>query len=165
MKKILLLLIVCLPVFSTSAQTKPDGITGTWTLVLVDNLLPDGTRVHLYGDNPQGLLTLDAGGYYSLQIFSTDRSKFAANDKAQGTPEEYKRAMTGCNTHFGKFTVNTADHTITFQIERASYPNWEGVTQKRSFILANDELKYTVPAPTSGANAGATGEVVWKRLR
>ncbi len=105
----------------------------------------------------------DAQGNYSLQILRANRVKFAANDKGQGTPEEYKAAVQGSNTHFGKYTVDESAGTITFYIEHASYPNWEGTEQKRLFTITNDELKYTVPTPTTGA--GATGEVVWKRIQ
>ena len=38
-------------------------LIGTWKLTLVDNVLPDGTRVHLYGPDPQGVLVFDAGGH------------------------------------------------------------------------------------------------------
>ncbi len=103
----------------------------------------------------------DAEGNYSLQIVSADRPKFAANDKGKGTADEYRAAVQGSNAHFGKYVLNEAEGTITFRIEHASYPNWEGTEQKRSFTLTGDRLKYTVPAPTTGA--GAVGEVEWTR--
>ena len=121
--------------------------------------------MHLYGERPEGLLVLDADGRYSLEIFSADRPRFAAGDKAKGTPEEYRAAAQGSNAHFGRYRVDGS--SLIFQIDHASYPNWEGTEQKRPFTLAGDELRYTVPTPTTGAGAagatGATGEVVWKR--
>ena len=135
------------------------ALAGSWALVRVDNILPDGSRVHLYGERPEGLLVLDADGRYSLQIFSADRPKFTAGDKAKGSPEEYRAAAQGSNAHFGRYRVEGG--MLIFQIDHASYPNWEGTEQKRPFTLAGDELRYTVPTPTSGA--GATGEVVWRR--
>lgn len=141
--------------------TAKDQIVGTWTLVLVDNLLPDGSRVHLYGPDPHGILMFDADGHYSLQIVSKGRPRFASSDKSKGTSEENRAAVQGSNSHFGTYSVDETDHTITFRIDYASFPNWEGTSQKRSFTLAGDALKYTVPSPTSGA--GATGEVEWKR--
>jgi hypothetical protein len=35
---------------------------------------------------------------------------------------------------------------ITFHIQTSTYPNWDGMDQKRPFTLSGDELKYTVPA-------------------
>ena len=150
------------PARSFADTGSPVSLVGSWTLVLVDNVQPDGTRVHLYGERPEGLLVLDADGRYSLQIFSADRARFAAGDKAKGTPEEYRAAAQGSNAHFGRYRVDGS--SLIFQIDHASYPNWEGTEQKRPFTLTGDELRYTVPTPTTGtAVAGATGEVVWKR--
>ena len=142
-----------------SAAANP--LVGTWTLVLVDNVRPDGNRVHLYGPSPSGLLMFDAGGHYSPQIVSAGRPAFAANDKNRGTADEYQAAVQGSNAHFGTYAVNQAEGTITFRIEHASFPNWEGTEQTRAFTLVGDHLKYTVSAPTTGD--GAVGEVEWRR--
>lgn len=143
----------------TSASSQ--SLVGTWTLVSVDNVFPDGSRMHLYGEQPHGILMFDAKGRYALQILSANRPRFVLNDKSKGTAEEYKAAMQGSNSHFGRYTVQQ-DTAITFHIEHASFPNWEGTEQKRLFTLTGNELKYTVPTPTTGG-AQATGEVIWKR--
>jgi hypothetical protein len=160
---VLLFLTLAFPASRAFGQhTAPkSSLAGTWTLVLVDNVLPDGSRIHLYGAQPHGILMFDARGRYALQILSTGRPRFASNDKSKGTAEEYQAAMQGSNSHFGRYTVHD-DSTITFHIEHASFPNWEGTEQKRSFTLLGDELKYTVLTPTTGG-AKATGEVIWKR--
>ena len=157
------MLMAAVPLFLTAAgsPTPATPLVGTGRLAVVDNLLPDGSRVHLYGPNPSGLLMFDAEGNYSLQIVSAGRPKFAANDKGKGTTDEYRAAVQGSNAHFGKYVLNETEGTITFRIEHASYPNWEGTEQKRSFTLTEDRLKYTVPAPTTGG--GAVGEVEWTR--
>jgi len=138
-------------------------LIGTWKLTVVDNVLPDGTRVHLYGPDPQGVLVFDAGGHYSLQIMTADRPKFAANDKGKGTVEEYRAAVQGSNCHFGRYAVNERDHTVTFYVEHATFTNWEGTTQTLPFQIAGDEYKNIVPHPTTGG-PGVSGEVVWKRM-
>jgi lysophospholipase L1-like esterase len=139
----------------------PNPLVGTWTLMLVDNVLPDGNRVHLYGPSPSGLLMFDAGGRYGLQIVRAGRPAFASNDKSRGTADEYRAAVQGSNAHFGTYAVDQAKGTITFRIEHASFPNWEGTEQKRAFSFVGNHLKYTVPAPTTGG--GAVGEVEWQR--
>lgn len=147
-----------------AAQTSPEQqLIGAWTLVSVDNLLPDGSRLHLYGPTPQGLLIFDTDGHYSLQIYRAGRAKFAANDKSRGTPEENSAAVQGANAHFGQYAIDGANHTITFRIEHASFPNWDGTRQQRAYTISGDMLTYTVPTPTTGGTA--VGEVVWKRAR
>ncbi|RKH25725.1 hypothetical protein D7Y13_23250 [Corallococcus praedator] len=139
-------------------------LTGTWTLVLCDNVYPDGRRVQLYGPAPQGQLMFDAQGHYSLHILRAGRARFASNDKSQGTAEEYKATVQGSNAHFGRYAADGAKGTLTFHIDHAAFPNWEGTEQQRAFTLAGDELTYTVPVPTSGG-ATAVGEVKWRRMR
>jgi Lipocalin-like domain len=139
------------------------NLAGAWTLVLVDNVQEDGRRIHLYGPEPQGLLMLDADGRYSLQIYRADRARFAASDKGKATPEENRAAVQGTNSHFGRYAIDATERTITFRIEQALFPNWEGTEQKRSFTLDGDRLRYTVPTPTTGGKA-VTGEVEWKRV-
>jgi hypothetical protein len=157
-----LLLLSFLALTATArADDASNPLIGTWTLVSVDNVSPDGTHVHLYGNDPKGLLMFDAHGRYMLQLVSTDRPKFAAGDKSKGTPEEMRAAVIGSNAHFGQYTLDQARHTITFSIEYASYPNWEGTTQVRSFTLDGDTLTYSVPVPTIGKNV--VGEVSWER--
>jgi hypothetical protein len=145
-------------------QTPRDPmLVGAWQLLRVDNVYADGRREALYGAHPHGMLMFDAQGRYSLQIFSQERIRFALNDKARGSAQEYQAAVQGSNAHFGEYAIDAATHSIRFRIAQASFPNWEGTEQKRSFTLIGDELKYTVPVPTTGANG--TGEVVWQRIR
>lgn len=144
------------------AQKKEAKLAGTYELVAVDNILADGSRVHLYGDAPQGLLIFDTQGNYALQIFSPERQKFAANDKSKGTDEENRAAVKGGNAHFGTYNIDKANGTVTFNIQHASFPNWEGTQQKRPFTLMGNVFKYTVPAPTTGG--AVTGEVVWRKV-
>ena len=87
-----------------------NNIAGTYTLVLVDNLLADGSRIHLYGENPHGILMLDSNGNYSLQIVSEGRPHFKAGDKSKGTDEENRLAIQRSNAHFGTYTIDTGKH-------------------------------------------------------
>lgn len=137
------------------------SLVGTWTLTAADNLQPDGSRVHAYGPSPQGILVFGADGRYTLQIFRADRMKFASGDKLHGTPEEYKDASLGMSCHFGRYTVDSAKGTITFQIEQASFPNWDGATQTRPFTLTGDDLEWHVPATPDGKIPISA----WRRVR
>lgn len=147
----------------TSYADKGEGtspLAGTWTLVAADVLRPDGTRARDYGDDPKGLLIVDASGRYSLQIYDSSRPRFAARDKAKATPEEYRAAVMGSSTHFGTISVDAAKHVLVLTPERSSYPNQEGTPQQRSYELHGDELSYQVaPRPD-----GSIPISVWRRL-
>src|SRR6266702_3671379 len=124
----------------SSAAVTSSSLVGVWTLTAADNLQPDGSRVHSYGPSPQGILIFGADGRYTVEIFRADRMKFSAGDNLHGTLEEYKGVSLGMSCHFGRYRVDTEKGTITFQIERASFPNWDGTTQTRPFTLTGDEL-------------------------
>jgi hypothetical protein len=149
---------------AAAQQDEQDGLVGAWQLVLVDNVLADGSRVHLYGPNPQGLVIFDTTGHYALQIMSAGRPKFAANDKSKGTADEYRAAVQGSNCHYGTYRIDDANKTITLHVEGATFANWESTNLVWPFTVGRDESKFTVPHPTTGG-PGATGEIVWKRLR
>jgi len=161
---LLILTLLAAPLAAQEPLPRPaagDSLVGTWTLVAVDNVKPDGSRVQPYGPHPDGLLVLDAHGRYAVHIFRPGRPRFAADDKSQGTSEENRAAVQGANAHFGRYSVDAAAGAITFHIEHALFPNWEGTEQRRSFRLDGDQLQYTVQTPTTGG--AETAEVTWKR--
>ena len=154
-----LVLGVVLSTGEVCAQTTKD-LAGTWTLVSVVNE-QGGTRTDSFGPNPKGILMVDANGRYVIAVARAGLPKFASNNRATGTPEENKAIIAGSIIHFGTLSVNAGDKTITFKIETATFPNWDGTEQKRAFTLTGDELTYTVPA----ASAGGTATTVWKRAK
>ena len=155
----LLFLGVVLSAGAVFAQTAKD-LVGTWTLVSAINE-QGGNKTDTYGPHPKGILTVDANGHYVLAIARADLPKIASNNRTTATPEENKAIVQGSNTHFGTVSVSAADKTIIFKIETSTFPNWDGIEQKRSFTLTGDELTYTVPA----ASGGGTATVVWKRAK
>jgi len=153
-----LLIVIATAAHAASSSVTP--LVGTWTLVAADVLHADGTRTRDYGAAPKGLLQIDAHGRYSLQIFSAERPRFAANDKRAGTDAEYRSAVLGASTHYGTVSLDAPHGTLTFNIEAASFPNWEGAVQTRQYELNGDELSYRVPSRPDGN----TPISVWRRL-
>src|SRR5215207_10899355 len=145
---------------SADAQSA-SPIAGTWTLVAADLLHADGTRTTDYGASPKRLLIVDAKGRYSLQIFRSERPRFASGNKVTGTAAEFQAAAIGSSTHFGRMSLDTVAHVLTVNIEGASFPNQEGTQQKRAYVLEGDQLSYTVPARAEGN----TPISVWRRVR
>ena len=103
---------------------------------------------------------VDAGGHYALQIFKTERKRFASDDKSLGTAEEFVQAGKGASTHFGMVDVSPDGLFLIFRIERSSFPNWEGTEQKRRYEVKGDLLTYRVPARPDGSVPITT----WRRL-
>ena len=146
------------PSAHADGEATTPALVGTWTLVAADVQHPDGSRTSDYGAAPKGLLIIDAQGHYSVQIYKSERPKFASGDRSKGTPQEYKDASLGSSTHFG--TVSVDDGTLAFHIEKASFPNFEGDTQKRSYELKDGKLSYRV-APRPNGDVPIS---VWQRV-
>ena len=155
----LLFLGVVLSAGAVFAQTAKD-LVGTWTLV--SNVTEQGgNKTDTYGPNPKSILTVDANGRYVLAIVRAGLPKVASNNRTTATPEENKAIVQGSLTHFGTLSVNAADKTMTFKIETATFPNFDGTEQKRPFTVTGDELTFTVAA----ASGGGTVTAVWKRAK
>ena len=151
-----ILAIFCLPT-GAKAQSSRD-IVGSWGFILNETTKADGTKVDTYGAAPKGIIMFDAGGHFALFIANPQRPKFASGSRLQGTAEEYKAAVQGSISYFGKYSIDEDAKAIKFQIEASSFPNWDGVTQTRPFSISGDELRFT-------NSSGSSVLVVMKRLK
>ncbi len=160
----LLSLGITLPAGDVFAQQKSlkEQIVGSWTYASADTVRPDGSKVPTFGPNPSGLVIFGSDGRYVSLVVRTDVPKFASNSRIAGTPEENKAVVEGGIATFGKYTINEADKTLILQIERSSFPNWNGTEQRRPVTITGDELKYIVLTPSAG---GGRAEVVLKRAK
>jgi hypothetical protein len=88
---------LALPSTDAVAQQKTlkEQVVGTWTYASVDVVGTDGSRVPLYGPNPQGLASFDSNGHDILLTARRGRAKFASNNRNEGTPEENKAVVQG----------------------------------------------------------------------
>jgi Lipocalin-like domain len=141
-------------------QTAKD-LVGTWSWVSVEITRPDGTKYQAFGANPKGFVIFDSNGRFAYLLSRPDRPKFAANNREQGTPEENKAAVLGTLAYSGTYEVS--DKTLIFHVEASSYPNAEGVDQKRTITVTGDELRWINPAPTVAG--GGTANTVLRRVK
>jgi hypothetical protein len=131
------------------SQSNP--LVGCWRLIAADKILPDGMQVTDYGPSPHGIAIFTGNGYYVLEVFRADHMKFASGDRAKGTPEEYKQAILSTSCHFGTYSLDMAHSTITLNIDRASFPNWDGSSRVSPLILQSDTLTWRSPTRPDGS--------------
>ena len=163
-KVMILALISGLSLFAsdpTRAQNAKDQFLGTWTLVSIRYIRPDGSAIEPFGPNAKGMLVFD-GSHFSTQVVAANLPKFKSNNRMVGALQEYEAISHGVVAYFGTYSVDDAAKVVTLHIERSSFPNWEETDQKRKFEFANDELRYT--AASSTANPAESARLVWKRL-
>lgn len=146
-----------------AARPEPLALAGTWVMEQAYEIRADGTRTTNYGEHPSGLMMVDPAGRYSIQIFRRGRLSFASGEKARGEPDEYRSAVLGASTHFGRVHIDAAAHQLLFDVEAASFPNWEGKRQVRNYTYAGGVLSYAIPASASGN--GTVSYSVWRKVR
>jgi hypothetical protein len=142
-----------------AAKASPP-IAGTWTLQ--SNILTqaDGKKAEAFGPNPRGLAIFNPDGHYAVVIARASLPKFASGSRLKGTPEENQAVVHGSVAVAGKYRVDAAAKTITFDNQTSTWPAWIGSSATRAYTLAGDQLRWTVDA-----SAGGSAEVVWKRAR
>ncbi len=146
------LMVACGVLLAAASSGTPTGthqqngarrrIVGAWIYVSVDTVRPDGSRSPMYGAHPQGLVVFDESGHYALVNARSDLPRYASGDRMKGSPEEYRTIAHGSIAHFGTYTVDDSDQTITFHIEASTFPNWNRTVQVHPFATTGDELRY-----------------------
>ena len=143
-----------------AAQSAKD-IAGTYTLV-ASTLDEGGKKSDLYGPNPKGMLVLANDGRYTAVLLRSNLQKVASNNRATGTADENKAVVAGALAHYGTFIVEDGGKSLVLQIEGSTFPNWNGIEQKRALTVTGDELRYTTPTASTGTGSA---ETVWKRAK
>ena len=147
-----LIVTVIFAISSAHAQTlATNPFVGTWKLIAADKLLPDGTRVADYGTQPHGMAIFTADGHMMIEVFRDVRTKFASNDRAKATFDEYKDAQLSASCSFGTYSVDPASSKVTMKIDRSTFPNYDETTQVRAYELKGDTLSWKVPARPDGS--------------
>ena len=138
------------------------NLVGAWAPVSAVSTDAAGKNTDTFGPRPQGMLIFTADGRYTLVIRNDDLPKVAANARPKVTGEEGMAIVQRSIAHYGRYTVDEKDKSVTFQIQGSTYANWDGQAQKRPFTVKGDQLNYKVPTPSTG---GSGAELVWKRLK
>lgn len=145
---------------AVAGQSAQDQFVGTWSLVSIRYVRPDGAAIEPFGPHAKGMLVFD-GTHFSTEVMAGELPKFRSNNRMIGTPEEYEAISHGVVAYFGTYTVDETASVVTLHIERSSFPNWEGTDQKRKFSFSKNELRYSAASTT--ANPAEAAELVWRK--
>jgi Lipocalin-like domain len=140
-----------------------DALIGTWKLLSCEARSSDGRTLYPFGQSPRGVLVYDAAGTMAVQIMAPERLTFAAGDKALGSPDELKAAVSGYEAYFGTYSVDLERRAVTHRLQGSLFPNWVGGEQVRFFELEGATLTLRAP-PVAYAGATLTGALIWTRV-
>ena len=144
--------------FSQSKQS----VAGVYAGVAFKQTDASGKTSEVFGAAPQAMMVLTPDGRYSIIVMRGDLPKLASNSRLKGTVEENNAVVAGSIAHFGRYTVDDKDQTITFHVQASTFANWNGMDQKRPLSVTGDELTYRVLATSTGMGSA---QVTWKRMR
>jgi hypothetical protein len=106
-----------------SAQSMKDKVMGAWTLVDGSEIFQDGKKATPW---ETGSLILDSTGHFSFFVIGKDRPK------GNGDPRNPVGPLVA---YYGTYTVSDADGVLTYKVDHATNPTFDGGlrTQKVSF--------------------------------
>ena len=137
-------------------------IIGTWMLVSVESINPDGSKIQPFGPAPVGRVVFDSTGHFTFLSMTTTLPKFTGNNRTTDTSKENRAIVTGSLGLLGTYYVNEAEKILTWRVEACTFPNWIGQEQKSLVELVTDEeLKFLIPATSLG---GGSHRFIWKRV-
>lgn len=153
---IIVLSIMATSIAHASAQTLKEQLVGTWILTSNFEEYQDGRRENPFGPNLKGQVTFDSTGRFSVLLIPSDRAKAGGNSRNPVGPAV---------GHFGTYSVDEADKSLTHHIESSLFPNFEGASRKYSITsIGADVLRLrgtSIPSPQ-----GAFVPVQeWKRVK
>ena len=140
---------IALPPSDALGQQKSlkELIVGTWSLDSIYDQTEDGKKLNPWGDGVKGQVIYTADGHYNFQTMSANRPK------ADTSPREPVGSLVA---YWGTYTVDEGAKTLISDIERCSFPQWDGETHTTLTIetLTDDELHLVVTKPIQDPKLG-----------
>jgi hypothetical protein len=132
-----------------------EQVIGTWHIVSVEEVYPDGRIDRPWGPNMKGAVSFAPQGKVLLMIIGGDLPNPA------GKPQESARQVVA---YFGTYSVDEGAKTITYTAERATIPAFDGLTRKATVTVTGEELRQS-SAPVTGPQGTFTPQLVMRRAQ
>jgi hypothetical protein len=171
---LLLVLSLCVAQTSIGQEVSLSKVAGTWKLVLLENLRPNGEVVYeSMGRHPVGLMIYDPTGHVSVQVMRDPRpATFGTRGPSAATPEEIDAAFRGYYAHFGTYEVNEKEgtmsssvSTILHHVEASLLPDDVGTTYKRQVVEFSGDRMIQVGYPYQWDRELRVNRWTWERVK
>jgi hypothetical protein len=130
-------------------------LMGTWTVVSVADVYENGTKVDDWGPKVGGAVSFDGNGRYTWMIIGRDLPT------PSGSPRVSSRLVIA---YYGKYTIDEASKTITYQAERSTYPEFDGGSRKASVTVSGDSMTQN-STPIATPRGTIIPQVVFERAK
>ena len=143
-------------------NTEKNNVVGCWNLIsgYLDN---HGKRLDILGSHPGGMVIFTEDLHFIVVINNPDIQKFASGDRSNGTPEEYKTAVTNSLGVYGTYTIDENGDFLEEHVLGSTFPNLNGSRRGRN------ELTEKVDGNRMIENLkiadGVAMNIVWQRAQ
>lgn len=170
MKIVSMLMIVALTISSIvraqAAIPKSGDLAGTWLLVSVETVRPNGEITYpFYGKHPKGIIAYDPSGWMSVQIVSDPKPAVPignSRDTFKNAPAAEKAiAADGYYAYFGTYSVDVTASTVTHHLNESLYPGERGEEFVRHFSISDGRL--TLVAKVREMGEDHQRRLIWRR--
>jgi hypothetical protein len=110
---------------------KKNNVAGVWNLISghLDN---HGKQINILGSNPGGMLILTEDLHFTVIVHNPDIPKFVSGDRSNGTPEEYKTAVTNSLGVYGTYTIDENGDFLEQYVLGSTFQNMNGSSRGRN---------------------------------
>jgi hypothetical protein len=141
---------------------KKNNVVGCWNLIsaYMDN---HGKRLDILGSHPGGMVIFTEDLHFIVVINNADIPKFVSGDRSNGTPEEYKTAVTNSLGVYGTYTIDENGDFLEEHVLGSTFQNMNGTSRGRN------ELTEKVDGNRMMENLkiadGISVNIVWQRAQ
>jgi hypothetical protein len=144
---------------STGAFAQTDlksQVAGVYSLASIYDQLSDGKKNDTWGPGVEGSAIFTGSGFFSVQIIAAKRH----NNADQGPRDPIGPIV----TYYGTYTVDDAEKTISYHIQRSSFPAWNGLDRKITIAnVTSSELDVSAPVKGDPKLGDFIAHLNWKR--
>ena len=139
---------------------KKNNVAGCWNLVsgYLDN---HGQRIDILGPHPGGMLILTEDLHFMVIVNNPDIPKFASGDRANGTPEEYKTAVTSSLGVYGTYTIDENGDFLEQHVTGSTFRDMNGSSRGRNELT--EKVEGNRMTEKLKIADGVTITIVWQR--
>jgi hypothetical protein len=135
-----------------SAQGLKEKVIGAWTLSEGSELFQDGKKVTPWA---AGNLILDPNGHFSFFVLGMDRAKGNDDVRIPNGP---------LVAYYGTYTVNDAENMLTYKVEHAANPMFDGAVRTQKVTFKGD-LMTTTGSDVKTPQGTITPVNEWKKAK
>src|SRR3974390_172977 len=129
-----------------------DKIIGTWKVVALESLRPNGQVVNAWmGLHPTGLLIYQPNGFMAVQFMADPRPTFSKNPLTMPPPyDEFRNAFFGYYSYWGTYPMNDTGDGVVDNVLGSEHPGEVGLRYPRSVSIEGTNLVVTTPPYKEG---------------